>query len=207
MSAKELMLLNCGAGEVLRVPWTARSNQSIQKEVNPEYSLEGLMLKLKHQYLATWCIESPHWKKTLMLGKIEGRRRRGRQRMKWLDGITDSIDMSLSKLWEIVKDSEVWHVADHGVVKSQTRLSDWTTVNYKLHGASWEEDPIWGPVRLGMSLAHPLTDPGPHSRQLPLSPRSASQGGQTLKHPMAHSSVECCTNNPQGAGLRWCSRG
>ena len=109
---------------VFRVAWTARSNQSILKEINPEYSWEGLMLKLKLQYFGHLMRRANSLEKTLMLGKIEDRRRRGRQRIRWLDGITDSKDMSLSKLWEIVKDRGDWHGAVHGVSKSQTRFSD-----------------------------------------------------------------------------------
>ena len=119
--------------KLLRVPWTARrSNQSILKEISPEYSLEGLMLKLKLQYFGHLMRRVDSFEKTLMLGQIEGRRR-GRQKMRWLDGITDSMDMGVGGLRELVMDRETWRAAVHGVTKSRTRLSNWTKLKCNLH--------------------------------------------------------------------------
>ena len=128
---------------LLRVPWTARSSQSILKEISPECSLEGLMLKLKLQYFGHLMQRTDSVEKTLMLGKIEGRRRRGWQRMRWLVGITDSMDMGLGELRELVMNREAWRTVDHGIAKSQTQLSDWT----ELRQTYWGLKPGVNPLR------------------------------------------------------------
>ena len=186
---------------LLTVPWTARrSNQSILKEINPEFSLEGLMLKLKLQYFGHVMWRANSLEKTLMLGRIEGRRRRGRQRMRWLNGITNSMDMSLSKLWEMVKDREALCAAVHGVAKNWTHLKDWTKLLEKVDISAWL------PTESGAQIRSDLPElrrgfiyaPAEESPPLLAAPeRRRGRHGSTLADPVTVLCPGiCCTGRP-----------
>ena len=164
LSTRELMLLNCGVEEESRVTWTARRpNQSVLREISPVCSLEGLMLKLKLQYFGHLMQRADSLETTLMQGKIEGRRRRGWRRVRWRDGITDSMDMGLGRLRQLVMDREAWRVVVHGVAKCWTRLKDRTELNWtgeKTLGIS--TSPVWAFPRTDSGLVLPLDVSWPH---------------------------------------------